>query len=188
MYMLHPLGDICTVIGITIYVTKINFINLADFSFGIVPIGPFLSSLPFSVSYIFIGIGLAFMFLFNNPAKGLLPYFGGAGLWALYQFTTGIMGDVLSYLRLFALGLAGGLLGAAFNDIAFMFVLQENGTINYTNPLFLVTLIVLVLGHTINFGLAALGSFVHPLRLTFVEFYKNLEFKGGGKAYSPLGK
>lgn len=36
------------------------------------------------------------------------------------------------------------------------------------------------MGHGLNFALGALGAFVHPLRLTFVEFYKNVNFRGGG--------
>ncbi|MDT8298682.1 MAG: hypothetical protein RQ801_10305, partial [Spirochaetaceae bacterium] len=48
-------------------------------------------------------------------------------------------------------------------------------------------LLVLVGGHFINFALAALGAFVHPLRLTFVEFYKSVGFAGGGRPYAPYG-
>jgi len=50
----------------------------------------------------------------------------------------------------------------------------------------LVTLIILLFGHSLNLFMAALGAFVHPLRLTFVEFYKNAGFAGGGKKYDPF--
>jgi len=53
---------------------------------------------------------------------------------------------------------------------------------------FIVALIILLLGHAINFGLCMIGAFVHPMRLTFVEFYKNSGFEGGGKAYQPFRK
>jgi len=46
--------------------------------------------------------------------------------------------------------------------------------------------LILVAGHTINFLMGILGSFVHPMRLTFVEFYKNAGFSGGGKKYTPF--
>jgi V/A-type H+-transporting ATPase subunit I len=46
--------------------------------------------------------------------------------------------------------------------------------------------LILAFGHSLNFFMAALGSFVHPLRLTFVEFYKNAGFTGGGKKYQPF--
>jgi V/A-type H+-transporting ATPase subunit I len=48
--------------------------------------------------------------------------------------------------------------------------------------------ILLLFGHSINIFLAALGSFVHPMRLTFVEFYTNSGFTGGGKEYNPFNK
>jgi V/A-type H+-transporting ATPase subunit I len=112
----------------------------------------------------------------------------GLGLWELYQFAQGLMGDGLSYLRLFALGLAGGLLGAAFNQIAFMFITTPDGTVNYASVGVIGTILVLIVGHTLNLLLSALGAFVHPLRLIFVEFYNNLEFRGGGVPYSPLSK
>ena len=52
----------------------------------------------------------------------------------------------------------------------------------------LMALLVLIFGHGINFGIAMIGSFVHPLRLTFVEYYKNSEFEGGGKPYTPFAR
>ena len=57
---------------------------------------------------------------------------------------------------------------------------------NFLSPLLAVSIVILIVGHTLNLGLSLLGSFVHPLRLTFVEFYKNLDFKGGGVAYEPF--
>jgi V/A-type H+/Na+-transporting ATPase subunit I len=50
----------------------------------------------------------------------------------------------------------------------------------------MVMIIILVLGHGITIFMASLGAFVHPIRLTFVEFYKNAGFTGGGKAYTPF--
>jgi V/A-type H+-transporting ATPase subunit I len=48
-------------------------------------------------------------------------------------------------------------------------------------------ILVMIIGHSVNIGLASLGGFVHPMRLTFVEFYKNSGFAGGGKEYKPFG-
>jgi V/A-type H+-transporting ATPase subunit I len=47
-------------------------------------------------------------------------------------------------------------------------------------------LLILLFGHGINFGLCMISSFVHPMRLTFVEFFKNADFEGGGKEYDPF--
>ena len=87
-----------------------------------------------------------------------------------------------SYLRLYALGLAGAMLGFAFNDLALM-VLGDGGVLQWVG----FVLIVLV-GHTLNIAMAALGAFVHPLRLNFLEFFKNSDYQGVGTKYNPLSK
>ena len=119
------------------------------------------------------------IFIFNKPGRNPLVNIG-AGLWDSYQTVTGIFGDVLSYIRLYALGLAGGMLGAAFNTLASM-VLGSHPTWQW----FFFVLIVLI-GHALNFAMCCLGAFVHPLRLTFVEYFKNSGYEGTGQEYAPL--
>ena len=119
------------------------------------------------------------IFIFNKPGRNPLLNIG-AGLWDTYQMATGILGDVLSYIRLYALGLAGGMLGAAFNNLGAM-VLGENPTWQWV---FFV--LIIVLGHALNFAMSCLGAFVHPLRLTFVEYFKNSGYEGKGQEYQPL--
>lgn len=97
----------------------------------------------------------------------------------IYFAVTGIMGDTLSYIRLFALGASGSILGLVVNQIGGNFK-----DIPYIGMG--VMIVFLIVGHAGNFALAMLGALVHPLRLTFVEFYNNVGFKGGGKAYRPL--
>lgn len=121
------------------------------------------------------------IFIFNKPGRNPLLNVG-AGLWDTYQMATGILGDVLSYIRLYALGLAGGMLGAAFNNLGGM-VLGTNPTWQWL-PFVLIVLI----GHALNFAMSCLGAFVHPLRLTFVEYFKNSGYEGKGMEYSPLTK
>ena len=187
MYILQPVSSILMILGITIIMAKIDFIDMGKFSFGVFKLGPMLNTISFQIANIITFSGLALLFLFNNPDKNIFVRLG-MGFWELYQFGSGIMGDSLSYLRLFALGLAGGLLGAAFNQIAFMFIVTSDGSVNYATPMVIFTILVLIIGHVLNFILAALGSFVHPLRLTFVEFYNNITFKGGGKPFHPFSK
>jgi len=124
---------------------------------------------------IFIGMGLI---LFFNDLKANIFVRIGKGLWELYGIT-GVIGDVLSYLRLFALGVSSAILGLVINNIAFQ--LKE---IPYFG--WILTFLFLIVFHSMNLFLSSLSSFVHPLRLTFVEFFKNVEYKGGGKAYSPF--
>ena len=119
------------------------------------------------------------IFIFNKPGRNPLLNVG-AGLWDTYQMATGILGDVLSYIRLYALGLAGGMLGAAFNDLGTM-VLGDNPTWQW-----LPFLLIVLFGHVLNFAMSCLGAFVHPLRLTFVEYFKNSGYEGKGQEYSPL--
>lgn len=87
-----------------------------------------------------------------------------SGVLALTRVTS-IFGDVLSYLRLFALGIASASLALAFNDLA--------GTVAAQSPGFgkLLALLILLLGHGLNFILAIMSGFVHGLRLNFIEFF-----------------
>lgn len=121
------------------------------------------------------------IFIFNKPGRNPLINVG-AGLWDTYQMVTGLLGDVLSYLRLYALGLAGGMLGGAFNDLAVM-VLGGNPTWQW-----IPFAVILLFGHVLNILMSCLGAFVHPLRLTFVEYFKNSGYEGAGRQYNPLAK
>ena len=89
---------------------------------------------------------------------------------------------MLSYLRLYALALAGSLLGGAFNDLAVM-VRGDGGVGGW---IFFVLL--LVVGHVLNIAMSGLSAFVHPLRLNFLEFFKNAGYEGTGRTYAPLSK
>ena len=121
------------------------------------------------------------LYIFNTPGRNPLINIG-AGLWDTYNMATGILGDVLSYVRLYALGLAGGMLGGAFNSIALM-LLGEHPTWHW-----LPFLLILLFGHVLNILMSALGAFVHPLRLTFVEYFKNAGYEGKGTLYKPFKK
>jgi len=128
-----------------------------------------------------LGLGVFFMFFCNTPGKNPLVNFG-AGLWNTYNDVTGILGDTLSYLRLFALGLSGGVLATVFNSLA----TGMSPDIIIVKQVVMVA--ILMVGHVLNLGMSALGAFVHPMRLTFVEFYKNSGFEAGQRAFNPLKK
>ena len=148
---------------------------------GLLALGKLVS--PEAIKWAFIavgGISALAIYIFNTPGRNPLVNVG-AGLWDTYNMATGILGDVLSYLRLFALGLAGGMLGQAFNNLA----LSVKGDAVMT---WLPFVLILVLGHVINILLSSLGAFVHPMRLTFMEYFKNAGYEGKGAAYNPLKK
>ena len=135
------------------------------------------------VKWALIGLGIvsgAGIYLLNDLHRNPLLNIG-SGLWDTYNMATGLLGDVLSYLRLYALGLAGGMLGSTFNMLAGMLLGIPVPGVNW-----LLFAIILLIGHTLNLALSCLGAFVHPLRLTFVEYFKNSGFEGTGRAYRPL--
>lgn len=130
---------------------------------------------------IVMGLAAILIFFLNSPGKN--PFLNlGLGLWDTYNMATGLLGDILSYVRLFALGLSGGILASVFNSLALG--LKPDNLIGGS----IVFLLIFLFGHAINMFMNVLGAFVHPLRLTFVEFYKNAEFEGGGKKYNPFKK
>jgi V/A-type H+-transporting ATPase subunit I len=132
--------------------------------------------------WVIIGIGILSalgIFFLNDLHRNPLKNFG-SGLWETYNTATGLLGDVLSYLRLYALGLAGAKLGEAFNAIG----LQALGDGGFGWVWFI---LIVVIGHTLNVAMCVLGAFVHPLRLNFLEFFKNSGYEGSGRRYNPLG-
>ena len=172
----------------------INQIKLFGFGAAVSTIGWVILLLGGIVTFLIDGIGIPFyacmgvgavlIYLLNGPLNSFVAPLKniGSGLWDTYNMATGLLGDVLSYIRLFALGLSGSILGLVFNDLAMNMKpdIPVLGTI--------VMLLILVFGHTMNIALSALSAFVHPMRLTFVEFYKNSGFVGGAKQYEPFKK
>lgn len=107
----------------------------------------------------------------KNPVMRVL-----SGLLGLYD-VSGYVSDLMSYTRLMALGLTTGVMAQVFNMLATMFG---------TNIWSLVPLILIfVLGHAVNFGLNALGAYVHTIRLQYVEMFQKF-YEGGGRAFKPF--
>jgi V/A-type H+/Na+-transporting ATPase subunit I len=131
--------------------------------------------------YGFGGIGLLLVFILNDIKRNPLINVG-AGLWDTYNMATGLLGDTLSYVRLFALGICGSVMGFVFNDLAF----KMSGDTPVVSTI--IMLVIMLIGHGINIFMSTLGAFVHPMRLTFVEFYKNAGFEGGGKKFRPFAR
>lgn len=99
----------------------------------------------------------------------------GQGLYSLYGITS-YVGDLVSYTRLMALGLAGGSIAGAFNLIASMFP----GV-----ALFILGPVIFIIGQVFNLGLSLLGAYVHTCRLEYVEYFSKF-YEGGGKAFKPF--
>ncbi len=126
------------------------------------------------------GVCILIALAWNSPGKNIFTNIG-TGLWNTYSVASGLLGDTLSYIRLFAIGLTGAILGQVFNSLALQ---VTDGVAWYIAVP--VGLLILLIGHTINFGLTIISALVHPIRLTYVEYFNNSEYEGGGKPYEPF--
>lgn len=108
----------------------------------------------------------------KNP---IMKLFGG--ILSLYDITS-YVGDLLSYSRLMALGLATGVIASVVNVL---------GSLGGNSVVGLISFIVIsIFGHSLNFAINMLGAYVHTNRLQYVEFYQKF-YSGGGRHYRPLG-
>ncbi len=120
--------------------------------------------------YALIAVG-AYVLLFSGVGDDSgLPRIG-AGLFNLYSGLSGLFSDILSYARLFALGLATGVIASVVNTMAF-----DSSTIGMV--------IILVVGHLFNLAMNTLGAFIHTARLQFVEYFGKF-YEGGGRTFIP---
>ena len=145
------------------------------------------SSLAF---YIAMGVGAVLMLFLNDVHRNPLTNFA-SGLWDTYNNITGLLSDVLSYIRLFAIGLSGGVLAQVFNSLAMGLTGLDQGIEQFTvGTIFQIigATAILLVGHGINLFMSSISSFVHPMRLTFVEFYKNAGFEMTTRSFEPLKK
>lgn len=156
---------------------------------AIVGILSFLSIIPAEVSKWILIVGGAIaalgIYVLNNLRRNVFVNVG-AGLWDTYNMASGLLGDILSYIRLFALGLAGGMLGQTFNSLALMVVEGREGVAAILG--WIGFGLIIIIGHTLNIAMSCLSAFVHPLRLTFVEYFKNAGYDGKGVEYKPFKK
>ncbi len=114
----------------------------------------------------------------DSPKSVLLRLFDG--LQALTGITK-VFGDVLSYLRLFALGLASASLALTFNDLAQQVNQEVEG------PGLLLAILILLVGHGLNLALGIMSGVVHGLRLNYIEFY-NWALSGEGYPFRAFSK
>ena len=138
--------------------------------------------------YAAMGVGAVLMLLLNNIKRNPLINLG-SGLWDAYNNVTGLLSDVLSYIRLFAIGLSGGVLAQVFNSLALGLTGLDAGIESFgVGTIFQIVgaSAILLVGHGINLFMSAISSFVHPMRLTFVEFYKNAGFEMTTRSFEPL--
>ena len=138
--------------------------------------------------YVALGVGAVMMLFLSDLKRNPLINFAG-GIWDTYNNITGLLSDVLSYIRLFAIGLSGGVLAQVFNSLALGLTGLDGGIESFgVGTIFQIigATAILLVGHGINLFMSSISSFVHPMRLTFVEFYKNAGFEMGTRTFEPL--
>ena len=137
-------------------------------------------ALPAAAVLVKVGGGLAAVSLLGlvltqgRKKKGPMKVLSGVA--SLYDVTS-YVSDLMSYSRLMALGLTTGVMGMVFNLLGSMFGGGIAGLIPFA--------VIFLVGHTLNLGINALGAYVHPLRLQYVELFSKF-YEGGGRAFQPF--
>jgi len=193
---LNPVDDPMSVLYVSLAIGIVHlFTGLGVKAYGLIKNGKVLDAvfdvftwyvLLSALIWLLLGGGTIAKVLAIIGAAGLLltqgrgndsfvgKFFGG--IYGLYGVTSYI-GDVLSYSRLLALGLATGLIGSSFN---LLIRLLGGGVVAMiAGP------VIFVAGHTFNLLIGMLGTFVHTCRLEYLEFFGKF-YEGGGKAFEPL--
>jgi len=129
--------------------------------------------------YLVAGVALLGMIVLLGHGAKSVPGKVFGGLYETYNTLVGWLGDTVSYVRLFALGLATFVIGSVINTMS--------GMVRGMAPVIgiLIALLVLLVGHTFNVVINLLGAFVHPLRLEYVEFFGKF-YENGGRDFKPL--
>ncbi len=159
------LAAVCDTIPVMLFVT----------GFAILGAG-LITDIPENISKFgapFLAVGAIFIVLTaGRSSKNILGKLGG-GLYALYNYTTGYIGDILSYSRLLALSLVTGVVASAINMLAAM-----PGNI-------IIFVVIFLVGHTVNIAINLIGTYVHTNRLQFVEFFSKF-YEGSGRVFTPF--
>ena len=156
---------VCDVIPVYVFVTGLAIIGKNFIS----PV----SEKAKSVGMILLAAGAVLIILTaGRSAKNILGKLGG-GFYALYNTTTGYLGDILSYSRLLALCLVTGVIANMVNMMGAMF-----GNI-------IIFVIIFILGHALNITINLIGTYVHASRLQYVEFFSKF-YEGGGRVFTPF--
>lgn len=143
----------------------------------LVLVGVILYALGISAGlYVILGSFVVLVLTAGRAKKGFFRKLIG-GVASLYD-VTGYASDILSYCRIFGMGLATSVIAMVFNTIAGLLMGNVIG--------YIFGIVVLTVGHVFNVGINTLGSFVHTARLQYIEFFSKF-YEGGGHAFMPLG-
>lgn len=127
-----------------------------------------------------LGAVLILLFKGRNKPKLFGKLTGGLG--ELYNITS-VVSDILSYARLFGLGIATGVIAQVFNTLSGMMLGKASPVMQILGPILCIVLLIVL--HTVNIAINTLGAFIHTARLQYVEYYSRF-YEAGGRAFDPL--
>jgi V/A-type H+-transporting ATPase subunit I len=155
------------------FLSKVGWALFLGGMYGVVCFFVLQGPSPMNAPWLYLLIaGGVLVVLFTSPSRNVLKTVG-LGLASFPLSALGTFSDIMSYVRLMAVGLAGSVLAASFNDLA-----QKAG---------LVLLVpILVFGHLLNFGLCLIALFAHGVRLNVLEFSNNFGLQWSGYPYQPF--
>ena len=174
------IGTIHILLGLVRYVSR----NICNVGWMIFIIGGYLYASYFLhatsiVHYIFgidpaVGASVGLQLVATGAGFAIIASIIKFGITGIFEFMAGvqIFADILSYLRIYALGLSGMIVGGMINQLADKFP-------------FVIAIVLVSIAHGINIALCIMGGVIHGLRLNFLEWYR-YSFEGGGKQFSPL--
>ncbi|MBQ2866965.1 MAG: ATPase, partial [Firmicutes bacterium] len=173
--MLGDVGSILQLVGIYYLVLSL-VVNAEVFSFGLVvggiPVG--------TVSIVLIAIGFVFGFIFSNYEGNLVKSILSSctNIVSVLLGVVNVFSDIVSYIRLWAVGLAGAAISATVNELA--------GPLLGNFMFMILAIVLLVFGHGLNMILNVLSVIVHGIRLNTLEFSSHLDMSWSGHKFKPF--
>ena len=173
--MLGDIGSILQLIGIYYLVLSL-VVNAQVFSFGLaiggIPVG--------TVAIALIGVGFVLSFVFSNYEGSIIKSILSSltNIVSVLLGVVNVFSDIVSYIRLWAVGLAGAAISATVNELA--------GPLLGNFMFMILAIILLVFGHGLNMILNILSVIVHGIRLNTLEFSSHLDMSWSGHKFKPF--
>ena len=173
--MLGDIGSILQLLGIYYLVLSL-VVNAEVFSFGLV-----ISGIPIgTAAIVLIAVGFVISFVFSNYEGSIIKSILSSltNIVSVLLGVVNVFSDIVSYIRLWAVGLAGAAISATVNELAGPFL---------GNFMFMIlAIILLVFGHGLNMILNILSVIVHGIRLNTLEFSSHLDMSWSGHKFKPF--
>ena len=173
--MLGDIGSILQLLGIY-YVVLSLVVNAEVFSFGLI-----IGSIPVgTVAIALIGIGFVLSFVFSNYEGSIIKSILSSltNIVSVLLGVVNVFSDIVSYIRLWAVGLAGAAISATVNELA--------GPLLGNFMFMILAIVLLVFGHGLNMILNVLSVIVHGIRLNTLEFSSHLDMSWSGHKFKPF--